>query len=138
MSPTERQASDDASDNASEQGRKKQGPEKTIAREELRGGQMWSRVLRRGQRLRLTDLEGGASVAILPSSVASRRESISTRDDKYRPKLANIGPSVWSASHCAIPTMSSVFIFACYLALILYFKSKGGYKPVQLATDKKE
>ena len=31
-----------------------------------------------------------------------------------------------------------VFIFACYLALILYFKSKGGYKPVQLATDKKE
>jgi MFS family permease len=31
-----------------------------------------------------------------------------------------------------------VFIFACYLALILYFKSKGGYKPVQLATGKNE
>jgi urea carboxylase-associated protein 2 len=34
-------------------------------REQLRGGQMWSRVLRRGQRLRLIDVEGGASVAAL-------------------------------------------------------------------------
>ena len=33
--------------------------------ERLRGGQTWSRVLRRGQRLRLTDLEGGAAVAAL-------------------------------------------------------------------------
>jgi urea carboxylase-associated protein 2 len=31
----------------------------------LRGGQMWSRVLKRGQLLRLTDLEGGGSVAAL-------------------------------------------------------------------------
>ena len=36
-----------------------------IAEEPLRGGQMWSRVLKRGQRLRLTDLEGGAAVAAL-------------------------------------------------------------------------
>jgi urea carboxylase-associated protein 2 len=33
--------------------------------EKLRGGQMWSRVLRRGQRLRLIDVAGGASVAAL-------------------------------------------------------------------------
>src|SRR4051812_34747570 len=33
--------------------------------EPLRGGQMWSRVLRRGQVLRLTDVEGGAAVAAL-------------------------------------------------------------------------
>ncbi len=33
--------------------------------EPLRGGQMWSRVLRRGEVLRLTDVEGGASVAAL-------------------------------------------------------------------------
>lgn len=33
--------------------------------EQLRGGQMWSRVLRRGQRLKLVDLEGGAAVAAL-------------------------------------------------------------------------
>jgi uncharacterized protein len=33
--------------------------------EPLRGGQMWSRVLKRGQSLRLTDVEGGASVAAL-------------------------------------------------------------------------
>jgi len=36
-----------------------------IVEEGLRGGQMWSRVLRRGQRLRLTDVAGGASVAAL-------------------------------------------------------------------------
>lgn len=40
------------------------GPE-VIPRELLHGGQMWSRVLKRGQRLRLTDVEGGASVAAL-------------------------------------------------------------------------
>jgi urea carboxylase-associated protein 2 len=36
-----------------------------ILEEALRGGQMWSRVLRRGQTLRLTDVEGGAAVAAL-------------------------------------------------------------------------
>jgi urea carboxylase-associated protein 2 len=36
-----------------------------ISSELLRGGQTWSRVLRRGQRLSLTDLEGGAAVAAL-------------------------------------------------------------------------
>jgi uncharacterized protein len=36
-----------------------------ILEEPLRGGQMWSRVLRRGQTLRLTDVEGGAAVAAL-------------------------------------------------------------------------
>jgi urea carboxylase-associated protein 2 len=36
-----------------------------LVEQRLRGGEMWSRVLRRGQRLRLTDVEGGASVAAL-------------------------------------------------------------------------
>lgn len=36
-----------------------------IHEESLRGGQMWSRILRRGQILTLTDREGGASVAAL-------------------------------------------------------------------------
>jgi urea carboxylase-associated protein 2 len=36
-----------------------------LIEETLRGGQMWSRVLRRGQLLRLTDMEGKASVAAL-------------------------------------------------------------------------
>ena len=36
-----------------------------VLEEPLRGGQMWSRVVRRGQILRLTDVEGGASVAAL-------------------------------------------------------------------------
>jgi urea carboxylase-associated protein 2 len=33
--------------------------------ESLRGGQMWSRTLKRGQVLKLTDVEGGAAVAAL-------------------------------------------------------------------------
>lgn len=36
-----------------------------LLEERLHGGQMWSHVLRRGQRLRLTDVEGGACVAAL-------------------------------------------------------------------------
>jgi urea carboxylase-associated protein 2 len=36
-----------------------------VLEEALRGGQMWSRVLKRGQILKLTDVEGGASVAAL-------------------------------------------------------------------------
>jgi urea carboxylase-associated protein 2 len=36
-----------------------------LIEETLRGGQMWSRVLRRGQRLRLTDVQGKARVAAL-------------------------------------------------------------------------
>lgn len=40
-------------------------PKDFIVDEPLRGGQMWSRVLRRGQVLRLTDVEGGAAVAAL-------------------------------------------------------------------------
>ncbi len=40
-------------------------PSSVLVEQRLRGGEMWSRVLRRGQRLRLTDVEGGASVAAL-------------------------------------------------------------------------
>jgi uncharacterized protein len=39
--------------------------QKWLVDEPLRGGQMWSRVLKRGQVLRITDVEGGGSVAAL-------------------------------------------------------------------------
>jgi hypothetical protein len=42
-----------------------EGPLAWLWDEPLRGGQMWSRVLKRGQVLRLTDVEGGAAVAAL-------------------------------------------------------------------------
>jgi urea carboxylase-associated protein 2 len=41
------------------------GLERALLEEPLRGGQMWSRVLRRGHTLELTDVEGGACVAAL-------------------------------------------------------------------------
>lgn len=34
--------------------------------------------------------------------------------------------------------MFPLFTFTCYLVLLLYFKSKGGYKPVQMAAEKRE
>ena len=34
--------------------------------------------------------------------------------------------------------MFPIFTLACYLALMAYFKSRGGYKPVQLAAEKRE
>src|SRR5690348_3951483 len=36
-----------------------------VSNDTLRGGQMWSRVFSRGERLALTDVEGGACVAAL-------------------------------------------------------------------------
>ena len=39
--------------------------DESVLEEPLRGGQMWSRVLKRGERLRLTDVEGGACVGAL-------------------------------------------------------------------------
>ena len=38
-------------------------PDALIFEEPLRGGQMWSRIVKRGQVLRIIDLEGGASLA---------------------------------------------------------------------------
>ena len=40
-------------------------PTRVVLSEALRGGQMWSRVIRRGQVLRLVDVEGGATPAAL-------------------------------------------------------------------------
>jgi uncharacterized protein len=48
--------------------------------EQLLGGQMWSRVLRRGQRLRLIDLEGGAAVAALFYNAADPSERYNMPD----------------------------------------------------------
>jgi len=41
------------------------GAGSAVLEEALRGGQMWSRILKRGQILKLIDVEGGASVAAL-------------------------------------------------------------------------
>jgi uncharacterized protein len=51
-----------------------------IYEEKLRGGQMWSRVVRRGQALRVTDVEGGASVAALFYNAADPLERYNMAD----------------------------------------------------------
>jgi urea carboxylase-associated protein 2 len=52
----------------------------TLLVEQLRGGEMWSRVVRRGQSLTLTDLEGGASVAALFYNAAQPLERYNAPD----------------------------------------------------------
>jgi uncharacterized protein len=48
--------------------------------EQLRGGQMWSRVVRRGQALRIVDVEGGACVAGLFYNAAQPLERYNMAD----------------------------------------------------------
>ena len=51
-----------------------------LHRDALRGGQMWSRVVRRGQALKLIDVEGGASVAALLYNAAQPLERYNMAD----------------------------------------------------------
>jgi hypothetical protein len=52
-------------------------------------------------------------------------------DDK---SLAELKSATTAGQFTALGKMAMfpAFTFACYLALLLYFKSRGGYKPVTL------
>jgi urea carboxylase-associated protein 2 len=54
--------------------------DQAVQREHLRGGQMWSRIVRRGQRLSLIDLEGGATPAALFYNAAQPLERYNMAD----------------------------------------------------------
>jgi uncharacterized protein len=61
-----------------------------ILEETLRGGQMWSRVLARGQSLRLTDIEGGAAVAALFYNAEDRSERYNMPDTLKAQHIARL------------------------------------------------
>lgn len=61
-----------------------------VHEEALRGGQAWSRVLRRGQVLRLTDVEGGASVAALLYNADAPLERYSMPDTLKAQHIARL------------------------------------------------
>jgi urea carboxylase-associated protein 2 len=61
-----------------------------LQREQLRGGQMWSHVLRRGQRLRLIDVAGGASVAALFYNADQTSERYNMPDTLKAQQIARI------------------------------------------------
>ncbi|HET9933401.1 MAG TPA: urea amidolyase associated protein UAAP1 [Polyangiaceae bacterium] len=65
-------------------------PQTVISEEALRGGQMWSRVLRRGQVLRLTDVEGGASVAALFYNADDKNERYNMPDTLKAQHIARL------------------------------------------------
>lgn len=86
-------------------------PEPVILEERLRGGQMWSRVLRRGQVLRLTDLEGGASVAALFYNADDKSERYNMPDTLKAQHIARLTAGFVLYSDmgrvlCSIPTDS--------------------------------
>jgi urea carboxylase-associated protein 2 len=64
--------------------------EPVILEERLRGGQMWSRVLRRGQVLRLTDVEGGACVAALFYNADDKSERYNMPDTLKAQHIARL------------------------------------------------
>lgn len=64
--------------------------EPVILEDRLRGGQMWSRVLRRGQVLRLTDVEGGASVAALFYNADDKSERYNMPDTLKAQHIARL------------------------------------------------
>ena len=61
-----------------------------ISKETLRGGQMWSRVLARGERLKLTDVEGGACVAALLFNAKQPLERYSMPDTLKAQHIARL------------------------------------------------
>jgi urea carboxylase-associated protein 2 len=61
-----------------------------VLEEPLRGGQMWSRVLRRGQTLRLTDVEGGAAVAALFYNAEDTSERYNMPDTLKAQQIARL------------------------------------------------
>jgi uncharacterized protein len=63
---------------------------RVILEEALRGGQSWSRVLQRGQRLRLTDTEGGAAVAALFYNADDRSERYNMPDTLKAQHIARL------------------------------------------------
>lgn len=58
--------------------------------ETLRGGQMWSRVLRHGQTLRLTDVEGGAQLAALFYNAEQPLERYNMPDSLKAQRIARL------------------------------------------------
>jgi urea carboxylase-associated protein 2 len=61
-----------------------------ILEDTLRGGQMWSRVLLRGQTLRLTDSQGGASVAALFFNAEDKSERYNMPDTLKAQHIARL------------------------------------------------
>jgi uncharacterized protein len=74
-----------------------------ILEEALRGGQMWSRALRRGQRLRITDLEGGAAVAALFFNAEEPSERYNMPDTLKAQHIARL-----TAGYCLYSDMGRI------------------------------
>ncbi len=98
-------------------------------------------------------MQEDSAVAALTEKKADVVESV-TRDDKYilggytavdadkvaalpEAESAEVGEIVKSAKQSALAkvTIMPMFMLACYIGLILFFKSRGGYKAVEIGGD---
>lgn len=73
--------------------------------EPLPGGGHWSIVLKRGQSLRLTDLEGGANVALLAFNAHEKSERLNLPDSLKAQHTAKL-----TAGHCLYSDMGRVLL----------------------------
>lgn len=71
----------------------------------LPGGAHWSAVIRRGQQLRLTDLEGGANLALLAFNAHEKTERLNLPDTLKAQHTARL-----TAGHCLYSDMGHVLL----------------------------
>jgi len=71
----------------------------------LPGGAHWSAVIRRGQSLRITDIEGGANVALLAYAASEKNERLNLPDTLKCQHTARL-----SAGHCLYSDMGHVLL----------------------------
>lgn len=71
----------------------------------LPGGATWSAILKRGQQLRITDLEGGANVALLAYNAHEKTERLNLPDSLKAQHTARL-----TAGHCLYSDMGHVLL----------------------------
>ncbi|PWV65686.1 urea amidolyase associated protein UAAP1 [Plasticicumulans acidivorans] len=80
-------------------------PDKVVHAERLHGAESWSFVLRRGYTLRLTDIEGGANVALLAYNAAQPLERYNMPDT-----LKCQHTFLLTAGHCLYSDMGHILL----------------------------
>jgi urea carboxylase-associated protein 2 len=76
-----------------------------LYRDLLPGGAHWSAVIKRGQSLRISDIEGGANVALLAYAAAEKTERLNLPDTLKCQHTARLG-----AGHCLYSDMGHVLL----------------------------
>jgi urea carboxylase-associated protein 2 len=83
-------------------------PQEPLLAETLPGGGHWSMILRRGRLLRITDIEGGANVALLAYNACEKSERLNLPDTLKAQHTAKL-----TRGHCLYSDMGRVLLCIC-------------------------